>query len=424
MTVYSADQTPVAGGRVASVPNDVVANVWTPTKDAQGRIRNGSWANLPLNEWCVVSGAALSQIADQLDSAGVNRAAYDYGTSNGAIFRTITAWTGVAVNQASGEVYFPRGGGHVDSSLNGTWKLSLERMGSGDGFDVEDFPSNPDAVGSEWSADYRVPTTGSFSVYTPYSPADAYDIADVLPDGKPVSLHTYGGVWYDQARNRIGTNRNTLWQYSLTTKTWQRAPWASPISARPTIYGHAHWDERINAVRMCAAINDLSIQWWVYDAGAQTSTLMSGAGMSGSSASTWSTCSDGRYIYVIGSSSAGEVYSLFDMETASWTVQGSPVSGASLVYNYTFDMCGLVYIPGWGKCLHYLSKSSIDGHRMRVFDPATGEMTAYTPPGINIINGNSRWVGNKIFYYPRRKCVIFIDPISDVADCVYVMRAA
>ena len=63
---YNAAASPVAGGRGVSVPMDVSANVWTPTKDTLGRIRLGSWTNLPLNEWCVVSGAALSQIASQL----------------------------------------------------------------------------------------------------------------------------------------------------------------------------------------------------------------------------------------------------------------------------------------------------------------------------------------------------------------------
>ena len=421
---YNAAASPVAGGRFVSVPMDVSANVWTPTKDSLGRIRLGSWANLPLNEWCVVSGAALSQIASQLDALGVNRAAYDYGTSNGAITATITPWTGVAVDHENSMVYFPRGGGHADSSLNGTWKLNLERMGGGAGFDIEDMPSNPDAPGFEWSADYRVPTTGSFSVYTPYTSSDGnqYDRADILPDGKPVSLHTYGGVWHDPLRNKIGSLRNSRWQYSLTTKTWQRALWASPVNARPTIYGHAHWDSYIGAVRIFASTNDVGGQWWIYDDATQTSTLMPGAGMTGSDASTWATCGDGRYIYVTGSTATGEKYSIFDMQTATWIVQGAPVTGVSLVYDYTFDMSGLVYIPEWGKCIHYLSRLSVDGHRLRTFDPATGEMTAYSPPGANVINGNSRWVGNKLFYYPRRKCVVFIDPISDATDCVYVMR--
>ena len=421
---YFAPASPVAGGRAVSVPMDVSANVWTPTKDTLGRIRLGSWANLPLNQWCVVSGAALSQIASQLDAMGINRAAYDYGTSNGAITATITPWTGVAVDHENSMVYFPRGGGHADSSLNGTWKLNLERMGAGDGFYVEQAPSNPDAPGYEWSADYRVPTTGSFSVYTPYTSSDGnqYDRADVLPDGKPVSLHTYNGVWHDPLRQKIGSLRNSRWQYSLATKTWQRALWKSPVNARPTIYGHAHWDEYIGAVRLFSSINDIGGQWWIYDDATQTSTLMSGAGMTGSSAATWATCSDGRYIYVTGSTSSGEKYSIFDMQAASWVVQGASVTGASLVYDYSFDMCGLVYIPEWGKCIHYLSKTSVSGYRVRVFDPFTGEMSAYSPPGANIINGNSRWVGNKLFYYPRRKCVVFIDPVSDATDCVYVMR--
>ena len=419
MTTYSAASSPVAGGRIASVPNDVVANVWTPTKGADGRIRNGSWANLPLNEWCAVSGAALSQIAAQLDAAGINRTAYDYGTSNGTIMRTIDPWTGVAVDFESADVWFPRGGGHADSSLNGVWRLNLERMGGDDGWYVEHLPSNPDATGFEWSSEYK--TSGNFTLYQPYT-TSTYDQGDILPDGKPTSSHTYGGVWFDPIRKKVGTSRYSRWQFNTITKTWERGLWPDIGSSRTVqIYGMAHWDEVRGRVVLFSTFTTGSHQWWAYDDATQAVTVLPGVSMGTTQVATTASARVGSDIWVFRGGSAGERYARFSMDSLTW-VESGDVGNALSGFSWTEDACAACYVPEWGKILHYVSKTG-GAERMRLFDPVSKAMEPWSQSGLIPPLGAGKRVHNKLFYYPRRKCVVLIDPSNgDAGYCIYLMR--
>lgn len=415
---YSAAASPVAGGRAVSVPMDVSANVWTPTKDSFGRIRNGSWANLPINEWCVVSGAALNQIAAQLDAMGINRAAYDYGNGNGAITSTIVPWTGVAVDHEEGDVWFPRGGGHADSSFNGVWRLNLERMGGGDGWYVEDAPSNPDAVGFEWSSAYK--TSGNFTLYQPYTTTD-YDDGDVLPDGKPTSSHTYGGVWFDPIRKKVGTSRYSRWQFNTITKTWERGLWTA--SSDPLqLYGQAHWDKYRNRVLIWQQRGYGTAVFAYDDANTAVSGGFSNAPLTGSDMSTWSSCSDGETIWFIGSTAGGERYAVFDIETLTWTASGA-CSGATVTYDYQWDMCALAHDPINNKLIHTLSRQSVSGYRVRELDLTTMTFSAPAQAGHPIVQKTNAWIGNKLFYYPRRKSFVLIHPDNgDAGYCIYIKR--
>lgn len=415
---YAAPSSPVAGGRIVSVPMDVSANVWTPTKDAAGRIRLGSWANLPINEWCVVSGAALSQIAAQLDAIGINRAAYDYGTSNGTIAPTITPWTGVAVDHESGDVWFPRGGGHADSSFNGVWRLNLETMGGGAGWHVEHLPSNPDAPGFEWSSEYRA--SGSFTTYIPYT-TTTHDSGDILPDGKPTSSHTYGGVWFDPVRKKVGTSRYSRWQYNTLTKQWDRGLWTA-LAGPMGIYGHAHWDKYRSRVIIISQQGLTSVRF-AYDDSDQSVTTLPAPTMTGSDPSTWSSASDGEKIWLIGATNSGERYAIFDIATLTWISSGV-CGGATVSYDYTYDMCGLAHDPINNKLLHIISRQPVSGYRVRELDLATMSFSSPSQAGYPIVQTNNRWIGNKLFYYARRKCFVLIDPAAsgDSGYCIFIKR--
>lgn len=416
---YFAPASPVAGGRIVSVPMDVSANVWTPTKDTLGRIRLGSWANLPLNEWCVVSGAALSQIASQLDAMGINRAAYDYGTSNGTITATITPWTGVGVDHEAGDVWFPRGGGHADSSMNGVWRLNLERMGGGDGWYVEHAPSNPDAPGFEWSSEYR--TSGSFTTYTPYI-TTTYDRGDILPDGKPTSSHTYGGVWYDPIRKKVGTLRYSRWQFNTITKQFERGLWGDiGGSTVPQIYAKGHWDHLRDRAVLFSSFSSGSARWYAYDDANQSVTALASAPLSTTDPGTFATSQSGTDIWLVGGNASGEQYARFDLNTLTWVESGS-ISNAQTGLSYVNDGCALCYVPEWGKAIHFTSKTG-GVERLRLFDTTSKTMEAWTPAGAVPPLGTGKWLHNKMFYYPRRRCVVVIDPSNgDSGYCIYVMR--
>lgn len=416
---YSAAASPVAGGRIASVPMDVASNVWTPTKDSMGRIRLGSWANLPLNQWCVVSGAALSQIASQLDAMGIDREAYDYGTSNGKITATITPWTGVAVDHDSGDVWFPRGGGHADSSLNGVWRLNLERMGGGDGWYVEHAPSNPDAVGYEWSSEYR--TSGSFTQYIPYT-TTTYDLGDILPDGKPTASHTYGGVWYDPVRKKVGTLRYSRWQFNTVTKQFERGLWGDiGGSTVPQIYGQAHWDVFRNRVVLFSTFASGSARWYAYDDADQSVAVLTNPSMTGMQLATYTSTKVGSDIWLFAGGAGGERYARLELDSLTWVESGA-VGNARTDLSWTQDGCAVCYVPEWGKFIHYVSESG-GSERMRLFDLESKAMEAWTPTGVVPPLGTGKWLHNKMFYYPRRRCVVVIDPSNgDSGYCIYVMR--
>ena len=392
----------IYGGRYNTVSMDVVNNVWTPTKDGNGDILGGSWSNLPLDEWCSVAGTELQGLRDALVAAGRNPAVIDHGTGAYEL-ATFNAWVGCATDLTNGDVWVPWGGGHADSSMNGVWHINLERMGS---WDVALAPSDPAAVGYEWSADYKASNN-----FTTYQPA-LDDPGDILPDGMPTSRHQYNGVWYDPDRNLVCQSRRRLWAFNPTTQQVSSQLWyESAALIRPTIVHDIHYDEVAQQPIGFFPRTDLDAYYWAaLDPDTGNVTALPGRYAGNSRA----ICRIGRDLMLI---SDNDNYGLFDMDSRAWHSTATLTDNPAYDYQQEMQVC--VYIPEWDKVLRRFTKSGLSG-AWYLFDPSTLTHSTYTPQGITM--PNPTWPGNKCFYYPARKSVIYITATALGDSSIHVMR--
>lgn len=399
-TYSAATGQGIYGGRFNNVPMDVVNNVWTPTTDVSGNILDGSWANLPLDEWCSVDGTEPQGLEDQIVAAmGRSISALNYG--NGNLLATFNSWVGCAVDYDNGRVWVPWGGGHADSSINGVWFIDLERMGS---WSISQNPSDPESP--EWSAEYKA--SGSFTNYTPQLETPA----DILPDGKPTSRHTYNGVWYNPLTGTVNQSRRRLWKFDPGSNQIYSVIWnQAAASIYPTIGHRIYWDELAEEAIGYFARNDSDTYHWARlneTTGEVISVSGRNVGIGGV------TCRIGRDIMLIDTSSA---YGLFNLDTRAWhsetTLTDNPV------YTYTQEMQVAVYVPEWGKVIRRFTKSPLAG-AWYLFDPSTLTHSTYVPAGISM--PFATYPGNKVFYYPARKSVVYINPTALNVPSVYVMR--
>lgn len=391
-----------------AVPNDVSANVWYPTKTVGGTIKAGSWANLPLNSWCKVNGSTLGQLESALTAAGFPMTK-DLG--NGKVVGSINAYSGgVLANDA---FYMPRVGGHADSSMNGIWRLDLEKMGGGTSWGIEAMPSDPDAPGFVWRTPYKtLADVTSFSIYS-FTPSDTWD---VLPDGKPTSAHIYNGCWYDPSRNTINTSRMSKWSWDLTNKAWTRSRWTdagTPVYT--TINGELHYRAANDRVYGHFSFSDVDYYSWSY-------APAGGVAISGAPTPTDWNAKSGTATARIGDTIlalwhlSGEKWGIFNMATNSWT-SGSVTSGKT--YDYNSELMVTCYVPEWNKVIRRGTANGMAGSWWQ-FDLATKTNQVYAPAGFTVPFASSP--GNKCFYYPARKCVVYITATSTSVDAVYVMR--
>lgn len=393
----------IYGGRYNSVPMDVVNNVWTPTKDGNGDILGGSWENLPLDEWCSVAGTQLQGLQDALIAAGFNPQTKSFGT-NKTVTATFTPWVGVAVDFTNGDVWNPWGGGHQDSSINGVWHISMERMGS---WDIAHMPSDPDAVGYEWPSAYR-----NDSDFTTFESPSLDTPNDILPDGMPTSRHQYNGVWYDPVRNEVCQARNRIWKFHPGSgQITSQKTYINEVMDALSTNQHLFFDEVTNNIIGYAPASSVDEDNWITlnpDTGDWTHLPNRYAG------AARAICRIGRDIMLI---TDANTYGLLNMDSGVWHSTATLTDNQS--YNYVQSMQVCVYVPEWGKVIRQFTNSPLYA-QWYLFDPATLTHEAYTPQGL--VPPFSAWPGNKVFYYPRRKCVVYITAPNLSDPSIYAMR--
>lgn len=401
---YSAETgQSIYGGRFNTIPMDVANNVWTPTADGSGNILSASWANLPLDEWCSVDGTELQGLWDALVAAGRDPNVIDYGTSR--ILGTFNAWCGGAVDQAGGRFWVPWGGGHNDSSINGIWGMDLEKMGS---WYVEEMPSDPEATGFEWSQGYK-----DSNSYTRYNlPAALDDPDDILPDGKPCSRHTYAGVFYDSARNRICQSRMRLWRHDLDTGVTDSQKWYEGATLINTGITQALYYDEVNDVLVGRFKKDVYdyTNWAVGDL--DTGQLTDAGSFLAINGTI--TFRKGREIHALNNQLG---HGVFDMDQQAITVNET-LTG---IDPDKFDQpsCVAVYVPEWDRVLLRYTASPY-AQDWELFNLNTKLLEPYTPAGLTV--PYSAYPTSKVFYYAARKCVVYVTAVNYSSPSIYVMR--
>lgn len=381
--------------------------VWTPAKDAAGRILPASLAGLQLNTWYEVADTSLVPLKRKIEKAmGRTYSALNYG--NEGLHSTFNAWVGGDLGD-DGRFYIPWGGGHGASSLNGIWALDIEKMGGDDTWAIAQLPSDPDKPGAEWSTAYRKSKN-----FTNYRPAPGFP-ADILPDGMPTSRHQYSGVWFDTRRKTINQSRGHLWSFNTLTgettgKVWRvegknRYPsiygnlWYNEF--HDTVVGHLRYDKygRFDHIRYHPESHEVELH------GNLPWNFMG------------STCGTryGDKILYLGYDSGRARWATYDLKAQK--MRSGKFKGVA--FDYRNEMPACVYIPEWGKVLRRLQAPKMQG-KWLTFDPESKTEGDYRPAGRP--PPYDRYPGKKVFYYAPWKSVIYITTPKVERNAVYVMR--
>jgi hypothetical protein len=261
-------------------------------------------------------------------------------------------------------------------------------------------PSNPDALGFEWSDDYKyAPPSGSYSNYLD----ENGEVIHTLPDGRPCSLHTYNGVFFTSA-GEIVTTRDQRAAYNVNTKQYSIVDWERDgVKHAANTYGSMH----VYNGSVYGMMNQpYSVYAWNKIADENSNVLhrinVPPAGIYFDGQHLTFRMSDTQIMSInkTGASFAPlpdtHVYSIFDMSTEIWSA-ANLITGDTPDYVASQEMQGAVFIPGWGNAgsvLRQFSYGTLAGD-WYVIDLETNVQRAITLTGSGIPAG--RRVGNKMF---------------------------
>jgi len=420
---------PTTWSTASTAPGTLASNVWTPGRDASGFVTQASVNTLPVDTWVQVAGLSMQALRDLIESTGFLFASHDW--SNGKNVRSIfNAWVGCVDDGR--RVWYPRGGGHEDSSLNAVVALDLLKMG----WELPQPPSRPDAPGFEWAASYDIPPNATFTNYNLSGSFTQWDDADGLyrdrlPDDRPTSAHTYHGVWYDSTRQQIGTGRISKWTYDIAGNTWARQRWtfngATPETF--TINQELHYHAGRDALYGYPARGD-------FDAGNFGKVVFPGSNfvslagppnfaMGNGGRGTTVRLDADRVLWLWMNS--GERWGIYNMATEAWEAGSGGLIANGQTYDFANEMQIALYIPTWGaqgQVIRRGTASPINGNWW-LFDIATKTNQSYAPAGATI--PVTSWPGNKWRSIPGLGIAIGMDDNNATAlstPAIYVMRFA
>jgi hypothetical protein len=347
--------------------------------------------------------------------------AYDFGT-NKTIRSSFYSWVGCCDDGR--RVYYPRGGGHVDSSVNGLWALDLLKMQ----WEVVKAPSKHNAAGFEWSSNYKV--GGSFTNYinSAGTTVDSDGLYwDKLPDGTPTAAHTYNGVWFDSKRRTIGTGRVSKWAYSLESGQWtrQRWTWAGGAPTVFTINQEFHYHAGRDAVYGYPARNDqdnYSFGKFAADTSAWTALGICANFAAQSTAMSSVRLDNDRVLFLW--SLNGERWGIYNMSTQTWESGSGNAITDGRAQSYPAEMQAAIYIPTWGAAGQVIRRGTSGAYNGAwwIFDIATKANLPYTPAGS--VPAWLSWPGNKYRSIPRLGIAMVLNDSSgtNTAQGVHIMR--
>ena len=427
---YALTGSAVKAGRF----DDVVAGVWTPTKDASGTVMAGSVAATPLGSWVQIAGTSLTAIKNALLAMSppydITSTTDNKGTGRD-VMTTLNAWVGCCVDEATGTVYIGPGGGHNDSSCDGLWAFDLWKTQ----WRVEAPPLKPSDSLSPWSAEYLANSAGGgWTDYRPKptSPADevTFDWPDFIPwaaDGTPrgpTSRHTYNGSYFDSARGEVVSTRIALWRWNVTSKTWTRtrpiiagAPEPIDVDGGGQAVYHAATDRAIGTFARHRTYVSKPDELAYFNGNNPTRVNLSqtiGSPVSNNN-HAWVRI-DADTVLAVGNGGGGVVYGYLNLATLTRPQGATAVSGG---VQSVADMPALFYEPQNNKVIRRLTGSGVNG-TWREINLSTMSETTHTPVG-NVPPMGS-YPGNKYFYFSPWKGVIAIAPTNDTTPCVYFKR--
>jgi hypothetical protein len=276
----------------------LVGDVWTPGRDAQGRVNLASWNTVPTGRWIEVGGSRIDTqltAAVQAVSAGWSLQQL-WGFSNSS--NLMQSWSGFTIDQANARLWF-LGGGHSDGYNNGLYRFDFYRMQ----WAIECPPSPRSTMSTAYltngsstnhpqstataAANFNANNAAGLTtgVLVPALNGPMYD--EIPTDGKPTARHSYQGLVYVPtvgAQGSVFMHARRLWRYDIATGQWVlkrlvndqiRSTGGAAPNATGVIEIHAAeqslaiWDEATNRV-LCSASGSAGQGAYAYNWNTQT----------------------------------------------------------------------------------------------------------------------------------------------------------
>ena len=409
-----------AGSDVGSLSS----GTWTPGRNGDGIITQASVDALPANEWVRVAGTQFQALTDLIAANGFAFPG-DVYSSEKTVLGTFRAWVGCCNDGRY--IFYPRGGGHNDSSMNGIWSMDVLKMGWG----VVDHPSKPNAPEAPWTIEYK--TSGSFTIcrLAGGSGTDTDGLTlDRLPDGKPTSAHTYGGVWYDKKNKRLCTGRLSKWSYDLAPGVWSRERWIRggvPAQFDPGqefyYYAPKH--------KLFGYPSYFESDWYSFGScpgdGLTWTNLPKPSNWRGKGAGTFLVPIDEHRLlwFWVAETDGLEKWAIFDMASETWNVgTGAAPSVGGLDRKNTGEMQVGMFIPTWGTQGQIIRTGggSPVWNLWWLFDIASGENIEY--PAVGARPTTITLAGNKYLTLPHLGIALALnDRVANLSTpAVHIMR--
>ena len=420
----------------------LVGDVWTPGRQANGKVNQVSWNLVPTGRWIEVAGTRIDTqltTAVQAVSAGWDSAKLWGTTPGNSIFQS---WSCFGVDEMRDRFWF-LGGGHSDGYNNGLYRFDCQTMR----WSIECPPS----AWSDFSVAYR--TNGSATNHPDATatavanfnannaagtltgtlvPAVNGPMYDQIPlDGKPTARHTYESLAWAPDVGSAGSlfmHARRLWRYDMATGTWawkrlvndQVRSQGNPAQAAPNATNvveiHAAeaslgvWDEVGQRV-LCSASGSNGAGAYQFNWSAQT-----WAAWSGNYGLNFGHAAQARHGRITAAftppySDSGAFvgrYWRYDLDTNSMSSADVQLAGGLTLADFVsagtfYDGEGMVYVPPVNRYWVCTRRSAASGGGMQwlELDPTTTPWTlrprTFTnahPVSEILIGGRVRWMPN------------------------------
>ncbi len=262
----------------------LTADLWTPGRDAEGRVNQVSFEGLEPNRMYEIANSRLDGLNPRVKAemlALTGQPWVDRGVSQ---WNGVTdAWVGMCwdLRMGSERGWIGPGGGHAASTNNGLYRFDVRKMR----WDIERLPSPSYIWPQGYQGDSYYPPAVAYSKANPSSGVWYDEVFDgEYPNDPhrssrmPTPRHTYQSTVFvptDGPQGSIYMACRRAWKYDLASKTWS-VPRAYFNNPDPQTFSSAEnmicwWDEVRKRFYHCG--NNASIDgstrnfWWDGDTG-------------------------------------------------------------------------------------------------------------------------------------------------------------
>mgnify|MGYP003494019835 CR=1 FL=1 len=437
--------TAFASGSVVGGSYNAGTFVWTPEKNASGVVYQASWDEVPTSTWVTVTNTEMTTLTAEITAASLG---WNSGNLGWASYTQ--SWSGWAIDQTWARVWHTCSGGHSDGNLNGVYRFDCYKMA----WAVEQMPTSKTLQDAEYAVLSPDASRGGIGTTNYAAQADSltqyglstlahindswYD--EFLTDNQPTARHTYHGVVYDSARNKIYMAVRRWWEFDRAAGTWNYRRVFNDAAFVPTGSGNGYaftpamdasgqigiWDEVVGEMLFSSSegIEDSS-----YKYNPSTATF-------GAWAAPWNglaeetVCRNGRFAVVLEPPAATGTqvgrYFKYDLDARSTSgVQGDlQFSGCSradfgAALSPHMDGGASTYIPSLGKYLMCCKKSdSTMGFYW--IDPTTSPSWEMSPATMtNAPTGLGTLMNGRMVYMESLSAILLQDQADEK---VYIFK--